>query len=127
MTDRAARTQSCALLLAAALTLLATRAAANPVPIPEQRIIQDHFAPHLVLPELAIWRFETLTPYAGGGDLVCGHVNFQNSTRQYFGFKGFYAVVVGKKVTSSGIQATNAVQDPTGAFEFAYAELCQKK
>jgi hypothetical protein len=105
----------------------APQASAGIVPVPTQRLIEAHFAPRLVLPALAIWRFEVMKPYPGGGELVCGHVNFQNSTRQYLGFLGFYAVVDSDRVTIGGIEADSEIQDPTGAFKFAYQTLCTKK
>ncbi len=126
--SRPARRMSWATCLFAVLmaALAAPQAFANPVPVPTQRLVQAHFAPILVLPATAIWRFEVLKPYAGGGDLVCGHVNFQVSTRRYLGFLGFYAVVQNGKVANGGIEADSEIQDPTGAFKFAYQTLCEK-
>ncbi len=112
---------TCLLLMAAQADAVAA------VPVPMQRSIQGYFAPTMVLPALALWRFENIKPYGGGGDLVCGEVNYQDSTRQYLGYLGFYAVVRNGKVTMGGIRAANEAQDPTGAFEFAYSKLCSRK
>jgi hypothetical protein len=114
-------------LLPWAFSLVAFGAAASPVDVPVQRLIQSHFSPNLVLPATALWRFDSVKPYGGGGDLVCGHVNFQNSMRRYLGFLGFYAVVRSNKVALGGIEADDPMQDPTGAFKFAYHNLCDEK
>jgi len=104
--------------------VFAAAALAADVPVDTKRLIQSHFAPTLVLPATAIWRFDGMKPYGGGGDMVCGKVNFQNSTRRYIGFLGFYAVIRNGKVGISGIEAENVMQDPTGAFKFAYHNFC---
>ena len=93
------------------------------VPPDTQFLVESAFAPQLVLPATAMWRFEYMKPY-GSGQIVCGHVNFQRSTRQYIGFLGFYAVVRHGRVGISGIEAENAMQDPTGSIKFAYDSMC---
>jgi hypothetical protein len=108
----------------AAVLFAGSAAMANPVPSKTQRLLEAFFAPQLPLPDTAIWRFELIKPYMGGGDIVCGAVNFQRSTRVYIGFLGFYAVVRHGKVGINGLQAEHAQQDPTGAFKFAYETLC---
>ena len=107
--------------------VLAGAALADTVPPETRRLVEDHFASSLVLPATALWQFVSIRPYIGGGDIVCGKVNFQNSTRRYIGYLGFYAVVRNGKVGISGIEAANAMQDPTGAFKFAYQSFCEGK
>ncbi len=108
----------------AAFLLAFGPALAGDVPLKTQRLVQQHFAPQLVLPATALWRFDVIKPYQGGGDIVCGKVNFQNSTRRYIGYLGFYAVVRNGTVGISGIEAENTMEDPTGAFKFAYQNFC---
>jgi len=105
-------------------TMVCGTAAANQVPIPVQRLVKARFAVNMPLPDTALWRFDSVKPYAGGGDIVCGTVNFQNSTRVYMGVLGFYAIISRGKVGLAGIEANNAMEDPTGAFSFAYHNLC---
>jgi hypothetical protein len=107
-------------------TMVCGSAAANDVSIAYQRLVKAHFAINLPLPDLAIWRFDSVRPYPGGGDIVCGKVNYQNSTRVYMGMLGFYVVIRNDRVGLSGIEANNAMEDPTGAFKFAYHNLCDK-
>jgi hypothetical protein len=107
-------------------TMVCATAAANEVSIPVQRLVKARFAVNMPLPDTALWRFDGVKPYAGGGDIVCGKVNFQNSTRVYMGMMGFYAVIRSGKVGLAGIEATNAMEDPTGAFSFAYHNLCDQ-
>src|SRR5580692_11311334 len=85
-------------LTAFALLFLAAAAPANSpadnnVPVALQQRVIDHYSHLFIMPQTAIWQFDFARPFLLGGTLVCGHVNYQNSERQYVGAQPFYLVL----------------------------------
>jgi hypothetical protein len=89
----------------------------------ERDLVTGFFRKFLVLPDNAVWRFESVRPFLNG-DVVCGHVNYQNSDRRYLGFVGFYAEIRHGEVRESGMEPQLKAEDPAGAIEFAYQIHC---
>jgi hypothetical protein len=111
-------------LAALVLLPLAAARAATPVPPDVQQRIIAKFADTLVLPETAIWRFDDFRPFEAGGNVACGHINYQDSTRAYIGWRPFYAVVRGSAIDSTGMVPRWAKQDAVGAVTGNYNTLC---
>jgi hypothetical protein len=107
-----------------AVLLVAAAPAANRVPPATQQVIMAYLEPTLVLPATALWTFDSATPFALGGTLVCGHVNYQVSTRRYVGPAPFYAILVDNKVREWGLVTHGASTDPTGSIKLNYQEHC---
>ncbi len=111
-------------ILACAALLVAAAPAANSVSPAIQQVIMAYLEPTLVLPATALWTFESATPFALGGTLVCGHVNYQVSTRRYLGPAPFYAILIDNKVREWGLVTPGYSSDPTGAIKLTYQEHC---
>ncbi len=76
----------------------------KPVPMEIQDKVEDNVAKFLVLPETAEWHFDFMAPYAGGGDVVCGSVNYQSLQRKFVGAHRFFVVIRRDKITLSQLQ-----------------------
>ena len=112
------------LLLSLALAPLSVPARATPVPPDVQQRVIAVFSANLVLPDTAVWRFENYVPFPDGGNVACGTVNYQDSTKVYIGWRGFFAVVRGPEITTKGILPRYKGQDPTGGAMYDYNLLC---
>ena len=88
-----------------------------------KQTIKDRFRPSLILPELALWKFDELRPYPTGGVAVCGRVNFPSSTRVYTGDKPFYALFQHGQITAAAI-VERIEEDPVRATASAWAIAC---
>ncbi len=86
---------ACAVILPGAVRAAAaeTPPGTEPVPMEVRDMVEDNISKHLVLPETAEWRFSFMAPYAGGGKVVCGQVNYQSAQRKYVGYQSFYAII----------------------------------
>lgn len=113
-----------ALSAVALLLVAAAPPPSDPVPPALQDVIIAKISTTLVLPASAIWQFDRSQPYALGGTLVCGRVNYQISTRRYVGMSPFYAVVNDGKVSEWALVSTEYKLDPTGATTLAYKQHC---
>jgi hypothetical protein len=101
-------------------------AASPPPPVPadiQQRVIA-HFSDAFVLPDTAIWKFDGYPPFPEGGNVACGRVNYQDSTKAYIGYRGFFAVIRGPNIDAANILPRFSRQDPTGAATATYHQLC---
>jgi hypothetical protein len=96
------------------------------VPADVQKRVIDVFTPSLVLPDTTEWLFDYELPFEDGGQVICGRVNIQDSTRQYIGWRDFYVVVRGTDLSYSGMQPRSSVHDPTGSITHAFNVLCQR-
>jgi hypothetical protein len=96
---------------------------ADSIPLETRDLVQAAISVHLVLPQTARWEFLFMTPYAGGGKLVCGRVNFQSAERRYVGPIRFYAIVASGRVTRSQLQDPPNI-DTTGGEERTFDLLC---
>ena len=110
-------------IIAGILSLPCT-APGDEVALADQQVIIEHFRTTFVYPQFTQWRFESAAPYRLGGNLVCGHVNFQNSNRVFVGEKPFYTVVRNGQYLEGGIVGSK-VEDPAGTIAFAYNLLCK--
>jgi hypothetical protein len=115
---------SISLIVSLALAPLSGTAQATPVPPDVQQRVITIFSDSLVLPDTAEWRFESFEPFPGGGNVACGVVNYQDSTKVYIGWRGFYAVVRGPNITTRAILPRYKRQDPTGGALYDYTLLC---
>jgi hypothetical protein len=97
---------------------------ASPVPPDVQKRVIDSFSNAFVYPDTAIWKFDGYPPFAAGGNVACGRVNYQDSTRAYIGYRGFYVVLRGPNIDASSVLPRFPWQDPTGARTNSYHELC---
>jgi len=107
-----------------AILLAAAAQAANRVPAAVQQVVMAYLEPSLVLPATALWTFDSAAPFPLGGTLVCGHVNYQISTRRYVGPSPFYAIVSDDHVREWGLVTPSTSSDPTGAIRLNYQEHC---
>ncbi len=76
----------------------------SPVPMEVQDMVEDSIAKNLPLPETADWHFDFMAPYPGGGNVVCGSVNYQSLERKFVGSNRFYAIVYRNKVSFTQLQ-----------------------
>jgi len=97
----------------------------KPVPMDVRDIVEDAIAKDLPLPETAEWHFDFMAPYAGGGDVVCGQVNYQSLQRKYVGLNNFYAIVKSQEVTLAVLQSP-AWFDTTGQEAVKFKLLCNR-
>jgi hypothetical protein len=88
-----------------------------------KQVIKDHFRKNFMLPDIVLWKFDYLRAYPTGGTAVCGRVNFPNSTRQYVGYKPFYALFQHGDLTGSVIVAREEA-DPERASPKSYNIAC---
>jgi hypothetical protein len=112
-------------ITAAAMTLMASTASAVQAAdlSPHLRdVIEDAFAPNLVLPETARWRFDPVRPYLDGQKLVCGWVDYQSAMRTYVGAHRFYAILDGAVVKQA--QINDPGQDVSGNLAYKLKLLC---
>lgn len=96
------------------------------VPLDMQDLVEAKLSPQMVLPQMARWNFEFMAPYAGGGNLVCGSVNYQSAMRKYLGPQRFYAIIQHGAITIALLQDPPFV-DTTGAEAERFRELCDRK
>jgi hypothetical protein len=117
------------LLSAAAVALLtaippaaAQDGSADDVTQPMKDSIEAYFHKSLLLPELAIWKYDFTRPYPTGGTAVCGRVNYVVSTRRYYGFLPFFVRFKNGKLVEGAIAVppkVNPIQAPTYAYRIA--------
>ncbi|HTZ69234.1 MAG TPA: hypothetical protein VMB71_01150 [Acetobacteraceae bacterium] len=115
------------LLLTLVSLLLAAAAEPGSVSTNLQQSIVASLGRMMVLPQTTVWQFDWSKPGPAGGTLVCGHVNYQDSTRHYLGLQPFFAIVRNGKVAESGIQTKSGAVDPTGAISYSYDQYCGNK
>ncbi len=125
-----------AVLLPALLALLALLAPAaaraalppgtSPVPPDVQELIENALAAELVLPESAIWDFRFIGHFPGGGDIVCGFVNYQSAGRHYEGPKHFYAILDGRKIEVKQLEDPPAL-DASGQQARKFKVFCDDR
>jgi len=96
------------------------------VPLETQDLIEAEISHQLVLPQTALWQFEFRAPYSEGGEVVCGHVNYQSAMRTYLGPQRFYAIIQDGKVKRAQLQDPPYV-DPTGAEAERFRLFCDRK
>jgi hypothetical protein len=97
----------------------------KPVPMEIQDKVEDNVAKFLVLPETAEWHFDFMAPYAGGGDVVCGSVNYQSLQRKFVGAHRFFVVIRRDKITLSQLQDPPEV-DVSGQEAIKFKLLCDR-
>jgi hypothetical protein len=114
------------LLLPAAASAQATPQGTSIVPMGEQDMVEENIARSLPLPETAEWHFAFKAPYAGGGDVVCGSVNYQSLERKYVGSHRFYAIIYNNKITLAQLQDPPSV-DVSGEEAVKFHRLCDRK
>lgn len=121
-----------ALGLAAAAAIMVSaaplRAASGDLPVPPaiRRQVMAFFAPSWVLPDTVMYRWDALRPTFGGDQVVCGWVNYQNSTRVYVGWRAFYAIVHGAEIPTSAIQPGNLTDGISSAITKNFNLLCDR-
>jgi len=118
-------------LISAVLVPLAAQAQVDPantrpVPMETQDLVEEIISKNLPLPETGDWHFDFMAPYPGGGDVVCGSVNYQSLQRKYVGANRFYAIVYRNKVTLAQLQDPPSV-DTTGQEAITFHTLCDRK
>jgi len=96
------------------------------VPLDMQDLVEATLSPQMVLPQTARWNFEFMTPYPGGGNVVCGSVNYQSAMRIYLGPQRFYAIIQHGAVSLALLQDPPFV-DTTGAEAERFRVLCDRK
>jgi len=113
------------LLLCAAPKVPAMGAQEVNVPADLKRVVIDHFSPMFVVPQTAIWEFDSISHYLLGGTLICGKVNYQDSLRHYLGMQPFYLVIKSDHSTGDGdLLPLFASRDPTGTKRSTYVKVC---
>jgi len=103
----------------------ATPPGTRPVPMEVQDLVEDKIATNLPLAQTAEWRFDFMAPYAGGGDVVCGSVNYQSLQRKYVGSHRFYVLVYRNKITLAQLQDPPSV-DVSGEEARKFRLLCDR-
>lgn len=98
---------------------------AKPVPMDVRDMVEDAIGRNLPLPESADWHFDFMAPYGGGGQVVCGRVNYQSLQRKYVGMTNFYAVVKSQTVTLAVLQDP-AWLDSSGQEAIKFKLLCNR-
>jgi hypothetical protein len=98
----------------------------SPVPVDVQDKVEADVSKFLSLPETAEWQFAFIAPYPGGGDVVCGSVDFQSLERKYIGKQRFFSLVRDGKVTFSQMLDPPAI-DVTGNEALKFHLLCDRK
>jgi hypothetical protein len=81
----------------------------------------------LIKPETALWTFDWVRPYPGGGSIVCGRVNYQDSAQKYRGLHRFFATFSSGKdprVTKVAIENDDPTLDRS--LDFDFAALCDR-
>jgi hypothetical protein len=114
-----------ALAAVSVLFLSAAAPAENNVPLALQQRVIAHYSHLFIMPQTAIWEFESARPYLLGGTIVCGHVNYQNSERRYVGASAFYLVLTDTGTGDGDVLPAKAVQDPTGTIRSTYLQVCK--
>jgi len=112
-------------LCSAAERAQATPQGTSAVPMEVQDLVEEDIAKALPLPETADWHFDFMAPYAGGGDVVCGSVNYQSLERKYVGSQRFYAIVYRHKISLSQLQDPPSV-DVSGQEAVKFHLLCDR-
>jgi hypothetical protein len=85
----------------------------------------DHFSPMFVVPQTAIWEFDSISHYLLGGTLICGKVNYQDSLHRYVGLQPFYLVVRSNHSIGDGdLLPLYVIRDPTGTKRSTYTKVC---
>jgi len=119
------RTTFLLLLLGAAQEVQALAAQQANVPQDLKQVVIDHFSPMFVVPQTAIWEFDTMSHYLLGGTLICGKVNYQDSLHHYVGPQPFYLVIKSDHSTGDGdLLPLYVVRDPTGTKRSTYTKVC---
>ena len=96
------------------------------VPMDMQDLVEATLSPQMVLPQTARWDFAFMAPYVGGGDVVCGSVNYQSAMRTYLGPQRFFAIIQHGAVSIALLQDPPFV-DTTGAEAARFKALCDRK
>jgi len=81
----------------------------------------------LIKPESALWTFDWVRPYPGGGSIVCGSVNYQDSAKKYLGPHRFFATLSSgrdPRVTKVAIENDDPTLDRS--LDFDFAALCDR-
>jgi hypothetical protein len=102
----------------ASACLLAARAAEVPTELRDR--VAEAMAGDFVRPQTTIYRFDSVRPYSGGDDVVCGAVNYESSEQKYVGFHDFYAMIHDGKVIlhqtdDPGVDTSGALRDKLNA------------
>ncbi len=87
--------------------------------------VEDKAAAQLVKPETAVWIFDFIRPDPGGGRIICGKINYQDSTKKYRGPYRFFATVRGANVVKVIFQ--QAFRSEGQSLDFDFAALCDRK
>ena len=96
-----------------------------PVTIDMQDKVEEAAAKQLVKPETALWTFDFVRPYPGGGQIVCGKISYQDSTKKYRGPYRFFATVRSDKVVKVTLQEASRANGQS--LDFDFAALCDRK
>ena len=97
----------------------------SPVTQDLQDKVEEEAARQLVKPETALWTFDFMRPDPGGGQIICGKIRYQDSTKTYRGPYRFFAAVRGKKVVKVTFQEAFRTQGQS--LDFDFAALCDRK
>lgn len=115
------------LMVAAVLPGEAARAASQeqPVSVEVQDKVIAVIGRQLVKPETARWVFDFIRPDPGGGQIICGKVDYQDSTKKFLGAHRFFVTYSGGKVRQMALEST----DPTRnrSLDTDFAALCDRK
>lgn len=79
----------------------------------------------LVMPETARWVFDFIRPDPGGGQIVCGKVDYQDSTKKYQGPHRFFAIYSRDKVNQVMVESTDPSRNRS--LDVDFAALCDRK
>ena len=97
----------------------------TPVSIDMQDKVEDAAARQLIKPETALWTFDFIRPDPGGGQIVCGKISYQDSTKKYRGPYRFFASVRSDKVVKVTLQEASRTHGQS--LDFDFAALCDRK
>jgi len=95
------------------------------VPVALQRRVIAYYSHLFMVPQTAIWQFDSARPYLLGGTVVCGRVNYQNSEHRYVGASAFYLVLTETGTGDGNVLPADPKQDPTGTITSTYRQVCK--
>ncbi len=118
-----------ALLLVSAACLPAGAVAAASPQQPVSFEVQDKviavIGRQLITPETARWVFDFIRPDPGGGQIVCGKVDYENSAKVFQGPHRFFAAYNRGKVGSVAVESSDPTRDRS--LDVDFAALCDRK